>query len=224
MPNELPEGMVTLLFTDLEGSTANANAMGEEAAQDVRRRHFELVREQVERHRGREVKTMGDGFMVAFTSTRRAIQCAVDIQRAVEKERRAAPATPRVRIGLNAGEVVQDEEDLFGLMVNAAARIMAKAEGAQVLVSESVKMLLGPASGIEFRDTGEHELKGFSERWRLFEVPYAVEASPSTDPQRIFVGVRQSLRGSTKRWRQPSKAVVRSSPSLANPGSVRRGL
>ncbi|MCA9831703.1 MAG: DUF2791 family P-loop domain-containing protein, partial [Dehalococcoidia bacterium] len=183
-----PEGMVTLLFTDLEGSTANANAMGEEAAQDVRRRHFELVREQVERHRGREVKTMGDGFMVAFTSTRRAIQCAVDIQRAVEKERRAAPATPRVRIGLNAGEVVQDEEDLFGLMVNAAARIMAKAEGAQVLVSESVKMLLGPASGIEFRDRGERELKGFSERWRLFEVPYEVEAAASAGPQHIFVG------------------------------------
>ena len=188
MANELPEGMVTLLFTDLEGSTANASSLGEEAAQDVRRRHFELVRGEVERHRGREVKTMGDGFMVAFTSTRRAVQCAVDIQRSVEKERLTSPGTPRVRIGLNAGEVVQDEADLFGLMVNAAARIMAEADGGQVLVSESVKMLLGPASGIEFKDTGEHDLKGFSEAWRLFDVPFEVAAAASADPQRIFVG------------------------------------
>ena len=79
MESTLPEGMVTLLFTDMEGSTAIASDLGEEAAQVVRRRHFALVREQVERYRGREVKTMGDGFMVAFTSTRRAVQCAVEI-------------------------------------------------------------------------------------------------------------------------------------------------
>ncbi len=187
MPARLPEGTVTLLFTDLEGSTASANSLGEEAAQEMRQRHFATVREQLERNRGQEVKTMGDGFMVAFTSTRRAVQCAIEIQRAVEKERNLNPATPRVRIGLNAGEVVQDEEDLFGLMVNAAARIQAKAEGGQVLVSESVKMLLGPASGIEFKDVGAHELKGFQEPWRLFEVPYRLEGE-RTGPQGIFVG------------------------------------
>ncbi len=187
MPDRLPEGMVTLLFTDLEGSTASANSLGEEAAQEMRQRHFAIVRGQLERNRGQEVKTMGDGFMVAFTSTRRAVQCAIEIQRAVEKERSANAGTPRVRIGLNAGEVVQEEEDLFGLMVNAAARIQAKAVGGQVLVSESVKMLLGPASGIEFKDIGQHDLKGFQEPWRLFEVPYRLEGE-RTGPQGVFVG------------------------------------
>lgn len=192
MQSTLPEGMVTLLFTDMEASTAIASDLGEEAAQVVRRRHFALVREQVERYRGREVKTMGDGFMVAFTSTRRAVQCAVEIQRAVERERERNAATPRVRVGINAGEVVQDEEDLFGLMVNAAARIQARAAGGQVLVSESVKMLLGPASGIEFIDVGEHELKGFTELWRLFEVPCEI-GSGRASPQGIFVGRQPEL-------------------------------
>ena len=116
MAQELPEGTVTVLFTDVEGSTDLTTRRGDEAAQEILRAQRELVRQQVEEHSGHEVKSLGDGFMVAFASARRAVACAVGIQRAVEEHNRRQPPDQqvRVRIGLNTGEVLQEEADLFG--------------------------------------------------------------------------------------------------------------
>jgi len=121
MAQELPEGTVTILFTDVVGSTELTNRLGDEAARAVLGACDELVRQQVERHRGQEVKGTGDGLMVAFTSARRAIACAVDIQRATAERSRSEPdKAVGVKIGLNTGEVIREEADLFGAVVTAA--------------------------------------------------------------------------------------------------------
>jgi class 3 adenylate cyclase/tetratricopeptide (TPR) repeat protein len=173
----LPEGTVTVLFTDVEGSTGLATRQGDEAAREILRGQRELVREQVEMHSGHEVKSLGDGFMVAFASARKAAACAVGIQRALEKHNRRQPPDQRVRvrIGLNTGEVIQEEADLFGEAVDAAARIAAKAKGGQILVSETVRGVMGRARDVELVDRGRFRLKGFPERWRLFEVVWQEE-------------------------------------------------
>jgi len=178
MTQELPEGTVTVLFTDVEGSTDLTTRRGDEAAQAILRTQRELVRQQVEQHCGHEVKSLGDGFMVAFASARKAVACAVGIQRALEQHNRQHPDQQvQVRIGLNTGEAIQEEADLFGEAVNAAARIAAKAKGGHILVSETVRGVMGRAKDVELVDRGRFRLKGFPERWRLFEVVWHEEAT-----------------------------------------------
>ena len=191
MVQELPEGTVTVLFTDVEGSTELAATAGDAAARDLLRTAEELARTQIEAHDGHEVKGLGDGLMVAFSSARRAVQCAVEIQRAFEEHNLARPdEVVLLRVGLNTGEVIREHADLFGSTVNAAARIESRAEAGQILASESVKAVLGAGSEIDFVDRGQFRLKGFAERWQLYEVPWRREASsPSTLARRTpFVG------------------------------------
>lgn len=172
----LPEGTVTVLFTDVEGSTDLRTREGDDVAHEMLRAHEHLLREQVELHGGREVVFMGDGFMIAFGSTRSAVRCAVDIQRAFDEHNRAHPERPiRVRAGLNAGEVRKERGTLYGTAVNAAARIMAKADGAQILASQIVKDLTAGVRDFDFVDRGLHDLKGFPESWRLYEIRWEEE-------------------------------------------------
>jgi len=197
----LPEGTVTVLFTDVVGSTDLTTRRGDEAAQEILRAQRELVRQQVEEHSGHEVKSLGDGFMVAFASARKAVACAVGIQRALEQHNRQHPDQQvRVRIGLNTGEVIQEEADLFGEAVNAAARIAAKAKGGQILVSETVRGVMGRAKDVELVDRGRFRLKGFPERWRLFEVVWQEEtsAAPALLERTPFVG-REAERAELRR-------------------------
>jgi class 3 adenylate cyclase/tetratricopeptide (TPR) repeat protein len=203
MAHELPEGTVTVLFTDVEGSTDLTTRRGDEAAREVLRACDELVRQQVARHRGREVKHTGDGLMVAFTSARRAIACAVDIQRAIAgRSRREPERAVRVRIGLNTGEVIREEEDLFGATVNAAKRITDHAAAGEILVSEGVKGILGAAPTVELEDCGEVQLKGFPALLRLYKVSWKEEAAGPAGlslPERTpFVG-RESERADLRR-------------------------
>ena len=109
MTQQLPEGTVTVLFTDVEGSTALRTSRGDETAHARLQTHGELVRGQLREHRGHEVKTMGDGFMAAFASARAAVDCAVGIQRLLDEDNRSHPAEQhiRVRAGLHTGEVVR---------------------------------------------------------------------------------------------------------------------
>jgi len=193
MTQELPEGTVTILFTDVEGSTALALDQGDESAHGLLRSYRDLVRQQVKLHSGHEVKTMGDGFMVAFASARRAVNCAVDIQRSVDRGRLGPVGQElKVRIGLHSGEAIQEEADLFGSAVNAAARITAKAGGGQILVSDTTRSLLPSAKDVVFADRGRFRLKGFADRWHLHEVVWRQEGAPSGAPampeQTPFVG------------------------------------
>lgn len=182
MNEQLFEGTVTLLFTDVEGSTALTSRTGDVEGRALLRSCEELIREQVSKHGGREVKALGDGLMVAFSSARRGISCAVDIQKALEKHSRSSGDGLRVRMGLNAGEAIHEGDDLFGAAVNAAARIAAAASGGEILVSEVVKALAGRTPDVDFVERGEVELKGFDERFRLFEVAW----KPDVDAMRAF--------------------------------------
>ena len=169
-PHAAPDGTVTIFFTDIEGSTALAQRLGDEAYHGLLREHNRILREQVARHGGHEVKHTGDGFMVAFSSASRALSCAVDIQKVFAAYNQERPDQPiKVRVGLNAGESIKEAGDYFGTAVTLAARIADKAQGGQILVSELVRKLVGSLAGVEFRDAGRKQLKGIG-RQRVYEV------------------------------------------------------
>ena len=176
-----PEGTVTILFTDVEGSSALVHRLGDEAARSILRRHDDVLRSVFARHGGTEVEHAGDSFMVAFSTARRALACAVDLQREVAEVGRHHPGEAiRIRIGMDTGEVIAEEKGYFGKTVFRAARIAAAAEGGQILVSEATRILAG-ADGSTFRDLGEHELKGLGGSHRLFEVAHT-EVLPGGKP------------------------------------------
>jgi class 3 adenylate cyclase len=160
----------TILFTDVEGSTALTERLGDAKAREVMRNHERIVREALRAHGGAEVKAMGDGFMASFSSATRALECAIAMQRAFAAHADEHPETPiRVRIGLNAGEPIAEDEDLFGTAVQVAARVCAHAQPCQILASNVVQELAA-GKGFAFSDQGEAALKGFDKPVRLYEL------------------------------------------------------
>jgi len=172
----------TVLFTDVEGSTALTQRLGDVKARDLLREHERITREQLRAHGGAEVKTMGDGFMASFGSATQALECAIALQRAFaggvgaplaapgEGDAPSPGASPiRIRIGLNAGEPVAEDEDLFGTAVILAARIAAKADGGEIFVSNVIRELVAGKEFL-FSDLGDTELRGFEDPVRLYEV------------------------------------------------------
>ena len=167
---------VTVLFTDLEGSTDLRSRLGDDASQPLFDLHETIVRREVAAYGGREVKALGDGFMVAFGSARQALACAVSIQRRFEDHNRARPDRElHIRIGINSGEVLHHDDDLHGAAVHAAARIAGRAKGGEILVADVVRQLAGNMPALVLRDRGRVALKGFPERWRLYEVVWRSE-------------------------------------------------
>ena len=197
----------TILFTDVEGSTALTDRLGDAKARELLREHERMVREALKAHGGSEVKALGDGFMTSFSSATMALECAIAMQRAFEErnaslsahpealEGRAEPGPPahgstgspradrdagasleplRVRIGLNAGEPIAEDDDLFGTAVNLAARIAAKAEGGEILASEAVRQIVA-GKKFPFSDRGETALRGFEDRVHIYQVSWREE-------------------------------------------------
>ena len=160
---------VTILFTDMEGSTALTQRLGDARAQDVVRTHNRFVREALAAHGGREIKHTGDGIMATFRSASQAIEGAIDIQRRIHALAEEDPDSAlRVRIGLNAGEPVAEEGDYFGTAVQVASRICATAEPGQILATGVVRDLVA-GKGFLFRDCGETIPRGFADAVRVFE-------------------------------------------------------
>src|SRR6476660_9433552 len=176
---DLPEGPVTLMFTDIEGSTALRTTLGDTDADALFRAHDDLVREQIEANNGQDQRAaLGDGFLAVFVSTRRALACAIGIQRALDSfNLNRVGRALRVRVGLNTGEVAWQGDQLSGEAVHAAARVCAAATGGQILVSDVTRQLAGTVPDTSFSDTGEHQLKGFPEPWRLWEVVWVRETT-----------------------------------------------
>ena len=173
MGEQLLDGPVTILFSDVEGSTDLRTERGDAVAHRILRAHEEVVRSCVAAYDGREVKALGDGFMLAFFSVRKALACAVAIQIGLAERNAASPGDEvQVRIGINTGEVVVEGDDLYGQAVNAAARIASRAKGGEVLVSEIVRQLAGSGPEFTFTDRGRYRLKGFPDRWHLYGVVY----------------------------------------------------
>ncbi|MDZ4277837.1 MAG: adenylate/guanylate cyclase domain-containing protein [Dehalococcoidia bacterium] len=168
-----PEGTVTILFTDIADSTAIGERLGDRRWLEVLRMHNAIVREQMQAQGGYEVKTAGDGFMVAFTSARRALQCAIDVQRALVPYNDDHPDAPlSVRIGLHTGEPVREADDFYGWHVNLAGRIAASARGGEILVSSLLKGLIESAGDITFSEPREVQFKGVSGIQRVFAVAW----------------------------------------------------
>jgi DNA-binding NarL/FixJ family response regulator len=161
-----PEGTVTLLFTDVQGSTRIVDELGDEGAYAVFAGHRRAVREAAESRGGHEVSLQGDGFMFAFSSARRAVAAAIAIQQ--------LGGRLRVRIGLNTGEVIAEEQGYFGRAVFIAARIAAEAAGGQILLSEATRTLLPE---LETREARRCRLKGLPGEHVLHEVIVA-DAEP----------------------------------------------
>jgi len=161
--------LVTVLFTDIVGSTQRAAAEGDARWRDLLDRHDALFRHQLARFGGREVKATGDGFLAAFDGPARAVSCA---RAAAEGIRRLGL---ELRAGVHTGECERRGDDLGGLAVHIGARVMALAGPGEVLVSSTVKDLV-VGSGLEFEDRGEHDLRGAPGTWRL----YAAGQRPGT--------------------------------------------
>jgi class 3 adenylate cyclase/pimeloyl-ACP methyl ester carboxylesterase len=161
-PPDLARVLATVMFTDIVDSTARAAALGDSGWRNLRERHDQAVRQTIEKYQGREVKTMGDGFLVTFDGPSRAVHCAETIVR----ENRSLGI--EVRAGLHIGEIELDGDDVAGIAVAIGARVAAVAGPSEVLVSQTIKDLTA-GSGIAFVDRGEHELKGVPDRWRLYQ-------------------------------------------------------
>jgi class 3 adenylate cyclase len=155
--------LATVMFTDLVDSTTRAAELGDRRWRDLVEEHDKLVRSRLERYRGREVKSLGDGFLATFDGPGRAIRCAADLRDGVRQ------LGLELRAGLHTGECELAGDDIRGIAVNIGARVGACAGPGEVLVSQTVKDLVA-GSGLGFEDRGEHELKGVPGSWRLYSV------------------------------------------------------
>lgn len=164
--------IMTVMFTDMVGSTDMTQAKGDKAAQNMVRRHNSIVRNALAEFNGKEIKHTGDGIMASFGSSASGVEAAIAIQRAIAKNNEQNPDNElHIRIGINAGEPIEEEEDLFGTTVQLAARVCARCETDDILCSNVVKEL-SSGRGLNFVSMGAQELKGFKEQITLFQVTW----------------------------------------------------
>jgi eukaryotic-like serine/threonine-protein kinase len=154
-----PDGAVTLVFSDIEGSTAMIERLGEQRWFETVRDHNAVVRELTKSHDGTVVKSQGDGFMLAFSSAHAAVRCAIEMERTFGARSRSAEPL-RVRIGVHSGSVIEDADDFYGRNVVLAARIADSAGGGEILVSGVVKQYTESDQSLDFEDRGSFRFKG----------------------------------------------------------------
>ncbi|HZQ27878.1 MAG TPA: DUF1707 domain-containing protein [Acidimicrobiales bacterium] len=163
LPPQAPGGTVTILFSDIEGFSAMNERLGDRQAQDIIRVHNKIVRGNVAACHGFEVKSQGDGFMIAFDSASKALRCAQAVQHELAAYNRTHPDEPvKVRMGLHTGEAIKDNDDFLGKTVIVASRIANEACGGQILVSNLLKELVVGTGEFHFEEPRQVELKGLS--------------------------------------------------------------
>jgi class 3 adenylate cyclase len=184
-----PDGTVTILFTDIQESTALNERLGDTRWLAVLRAHNSIVRDCIRAHGGYEVKSQGDGFMIAYPSARRALECAIDMQRALVTAGNGELDEPlRVRIGVHTGEAIREGEDFYGQSVTLAARIADQASGGEILASSLVRELAASGGDIPFEEAGEVELKGLRGTQRIYRVPWDDPGSRRTRLRAVGAG------------------------------------
>jgi class 3 adenylate cyclase len=215
-----PGGIVALLFTDLVGSTSMYDRIGDQRAEEVRRAHFAGLRSALAAHGGKEVKSLGDGLMVAFTSAVAAVEAAIAMQRSAQ-----SVAAVEVRVGLHAGEPLRDEGDYFGVSVNTARRLCDAAGAGQILASDLIRALVSPRIRTGLRPVGELTLKGIEEPVWAYEVEWAPPADASPMPALLrvgadvpFVGRHAELEQLTALWKQAAEGDRRVALVSGEPG------
>src|SRR5262245_17486772 len=210
---------VTILITDLVGSTGLESRIGPKAADELRGEHFSLLRSAVDETGGQEVKNRGDGLFIVFESASQAVSCAVAVQQRFERRNRTSDERLSIRVGLSAGDATVTEGDYFGMSVTEAARLCDRAQGGQILASEVVGHLTGGRDGHAFKPIGGLVLKGFPEPVSAVEVAWEplVEEGPSLPlpprlqemPQGGFVGRAGELRRLRKLVGEATEAECR---------------
>jgi class 3 adenylate cyclase/tetratricopeptide (TPR) repeat protein len=163
---------VTVLITDLVGSTGLMSRIGPRAADELRQEHFALLRGAIEESRGREVKTTGDGVIAAFDSASQAVSCAVVMQQRVERSNGKSEEQLLIKIGISLGDATASDGDYFGMPVIEASRLCDHAQGGQILANEIVAHLAGGRAESSFRSVGPLELKGLPEAVATVEVAW----------------------------------------------------
>ena len=196
-----------ILFTDVVGSTDLSQRVSPDAAEELRRGHFSILRQTIVEAGGTEVKNLGDGLMVVFGSASAALACAVAMQQGVERDNRNREGSVALRVGLSGGEVTREDDDYFGDPVIEAARLCAACEGGQVLAADVVRAMAGRRNRHECRSLGELALKGLSDPLETVEV--------------LWESHRQAGGGGTRPARQDHSCGSRI-PGLANPDRCRQ--
>jgi class 3 adenylate cyclase len=173
---------VTVLFTDIAGSTAMTQKLGDAGAQEVVHVHNVIVRDAIKTFAGKEIKHTGDGIMASFPNAVAGVEAARDMQRHTKMHNLAHPELPLgLKIGLNAGDPIAEDDDLFGTTVQLAARIVDKAKAGQILVSGSVHGL-SQGKNLRFERFGDLEMKGFDESMTVYTAPWDDTAEPPVAP------------------------------------------
>ena len=160
---QISRELATIMFTDIVDSTRQAASLGDHKWVETLEVHNSLVRSILQHHRGKEVETTGDGFLITFDGPARAIQCAKNIRDKLEA------LNLQLRIGLHTGELEYHSEGASGIALHLASRIMSTASKGEICVSRTVKDLV-IGSGIQFEEKGEYQLKGIPDKWQLFSV------------------------------------------------------
>jgi class 3 adenylate cyclase/alpha-beta hydrolase superfamily lysophospholipase len=174
-PAALPaSGLLTIMFTDIERNTELLARLGDAAWRGLLREHEGITRDLLKRHGGAEIKTIGDAFMASFGSASNALECAIALQRAFAARNATAAVPIRVRVGLNTGEPIAEDGDLFGASVTMASRICGKAEPEQILAANVVRELAAGKRFL-FADHGDVVLRGFEDPVRLYELNWSAE-------------------------------------------------
>ena len=188
---------VTVVFTDLVDSTATAERLGPQAADDLRQTHFRLLRGAVRGSGGTEVKNLGDGLMITYSSPSRALAGAVGMQQAMERHNRSAAEPLYVRIGVSSGEAVEEDGDYFGDPVVEAARLCEAADGGQIIAADVVRALVGRHAAQTFVQVGPFQLKGIPEPVVAVEVLWeaATMAGSVPMPVRLLGAASDALFG-----------------------------
>ena len=162
----------TILFTDVVGSTELSQRLSPEEADGVRRGHFSILRQATAEAGGTEIKNLGDGLMVMFTSASAALACGVAMEQRVDQDNRDREHSVGLRVGLSGGEVTREDDDCFGDPVVEAARLCALCEGGQVLATDWVRLTAGRRGHHDYRSLGELTLKGLTDPIQAFEVAW----------------------------------------------------
>jgi len=209
-------GTITVLFTDVVGSTDLLSRLGEGPFNELRRAHFAALREELAAAGGTEVKTLGDGLLATFSSAAGAVASAVAMQQAVERQSRTAGIPLAIRVGLALGEVTFEEGDVFGTPVVEAARLVGAARPGQILATAVVRMVAG-RSGPDFSDIGPLELKGLPEPVAVCEVAWVPPSTGGRLPLpsllasmgRVFVGRDAELERLELLWKDAQAGDAR---------------
>ncbi|WP_179273951.1 adenylate/guanylate cyclase domain-containing protein [Rhodococcoides fascians] len=172
------DGDIVVMFSDIEGSTARNEELGDRGWVKLLEKHNKLIRKHVDDHGGHVVKSQGDGYMIAFSDPAEAVRCGVEVQEALLMNPDRWDRI-RVRMGIHVGSSVRRGDDLFGLNVAMAARVANQAEGGEILVSEPVRDAIARADGLTLGTPRDVELKGMSGSFQLY--PVALPALPSAE-------------------------------------------